>query len=281
MLNKDHGKIIVLVIYFAAALAFLFTDNPAIETAEGFSIGPPAGRTGAPGEPTCTTGCHAFNQGAGQFAIIAPTVYEPGVTYQITVRHTTDDQSRRRWGFQFTSLTGSGNRAGELRSLNNLTSVLNGDGSGLNRQYIEHTSIGTFAGQGGGASWTFEWTAPDTNLGPVIFYAAGNQANNDGTSFNDQIYTTLKAVLTGPPTITSAEVKGKKLIVTGENFDIGAELRMNGSKQKKTSNDSSSLTTRLTAAKSGKRIEPGQAVMLQVINPDGTQSAEFLFTRPQ
>ncbi len=38
-------------------------------------------------------------------------------------------------------------------------------------------------GQMNSASWTFNWTAPATDVGTVIFYAAGNHANNDGNSF--------------------------------------------------------------------------------------------------
>jgi hypothetical protein len=283
MLKRDRAKIIAAGLFLAAMGAALFTDSPAIETAHGFSSGPPAGRTGAPGELTCATAdCHqgSLNGGPGQFAIIAPSVYEPGETYQITVRHTTTDSSRRRWGFQLTALTTSNNKAGDLDNTNNLATVLDDDGPGFNRQYIEHTLNGTFAGQTSQASWSFEWTAPDTDVGPVIFYAAGNQANNNGSNSGDQIYTTMEAVLSGPPVITSAEVSGKKLIVTGRNFDIGAELRLNDSRQKKTSNDSNNLTSALIAKKSGKKIERGQTVSLQVVNPDGARSEVFLFTRP-
>ncbi|MEW6207455.1 MAG: choice-of-anchor V domain-containing protein [Acidobacteriota bacterium] len=283
MLKRDRAKIIAIGLFLAAMVAALFTDSPAIETAHGFSSGPPAGRTGAPGELTCATAdCHqgSLNGGPGQFAIIAPSVYEPGETYQITVRHTTTDSSRRRWGFQLTALTTSNNKAGDLDNTNNLTVVLDDDGPGFNRQYIEHTLNGTFAGQTSQASWTFEWTAPDTDVGPVILYAAGNQANNNGSNTGDQIYTVMDAVLSGPPVITSAEVSRKKLIVTGRNFDIGAELRLNDSRQKKTSNDSNNLTSALIAKKSGKKIERGQTVSLQVVNPDGTRSEVFLFTRP-
>ncbi len=279
-MNRKQGKQVAIIVFIAALFLFLLTDHPAAKRVEGFSIGPPEGRTGAPGELTCTTGCHALNQGTGLFTIIAPPVYEVGKTYQIRVQHTTTERSRRRWGFQLTALTGASQRAGNLRSLDNLTTVLNNTGPGSNRQYIEHTAAGTFAGQLRLASWVFEWTAPETDVGPIIFYAAGNQANNDGTSFGDQIYTTLKAVLTGPPAITQAEVSGKKLIVTGENFDLDAELRMNGAKQKKTANEPNHLTTRLVAAKSGKKIARGQTVILQVINPDGTPSAEFSYLRP-
>ncbi|HZI87832.1 MAG TPA: PQQ-dependent sugar dehydrogenase, partial [Pyrinomonadaceae bacterium] len=58
---------------------------------------------------------------------------------------------------------------------------------------IEHSQAGTFVGQMNGASWTFNWTAPATDVGTVIFYAAGNHANNDGNSSGDFIYRTFVA----------------------------------------------------------------------------------------
>jgi hypothetical protein len=78
------------------------------------------------------------------------------------------------------------------------------------------------------------------------------------------------------PRITGATVSGKRLTVVGENFDPGAELLLNGQKQKKVSNDPESPTTKLIAKKSGKKIKSGDK--LQVKNPDGTLSPEFAFT---
>jgi hypothetical protein len=180
-------------------------------------------------------------------------------------------------------LTESNNdKAGELRAAAGL-SVLNNDGPGGNRQYIEHGIESTFAGQTGGASWTFNWTAPAGDIGPVIFYAAGNQANNDGTNNGDQIYTartTTLAPQAGPPKILNAAVAGKKLIISGMNFDQGARVFLDGARQKKTVNDDTNPSTMLIAKKSGKKIPPGAAVTLQVENLDGTRSEPFSFTRP-
>jgi protocatechuate 3,4-dioxygenase beta subunit len=84
----------------------------------------------------------------------------------------------------------------------------------------------------------------------------------------------------GPPVITGAAISGKKLLVTGSNFNTGASLFMNGERQTKTINDESSPTTILVAKKSGKKIAPGQTVTLLIKNPDNTLSNDFLFTRP-
>ena len=88
-----------------------------------------------------------------------------------------------RWGFQMMALAG-GSPAGTFTAAGGLTQVIAGAGG---RTYIEHTAAGTFAGQTGGAVWTVSWTAPATDVGPVTFYAGGNQANNDGNNTGDQI----------------------------------------------------------------------------------------------
>src|SRR5215475_5838281 len=73
------------------------------------------------------------------------------------------------------------------------TQARNNAGPASARQYIEHTASGTFIGQKNGASWTFNWTAPPIDVGTVVFYAAGNQANNDGNTSGDFIYKTFVA----------------------------------------------------------------------------------------
>ena len=83
---------------------------------------------------------------------------------------------------------------------------------------------------------------------------------------------------TGPifnPNITGASVAGKKLFVTGENFDPGAVILLNG-EERKTRNDDQNPATKLIGRKAGKKIKAGDK--LQVRNPNGTVSQEFTFT---
>jgi protocatechuate 3,4-dioxygenase beta subunit len=91
---------------------------------------------------------------------------------------------------------------------------------------------------------------------------------------------TVTAPSGSPPQVTDAAVSGKLLYVMGENFDSGAKLLMDGVKQKKTFNDDANPTSMLIAKKSGKQIQPGQTVTLQVVNSDSTSSNEFSYTRP-
>ena len=174
---------------FAGMALFCFADrHEFVQSATAYSTGPPAGHTGAPGEVTCAE-CHENTIGPGTLAITAPQNYALSQTYQIVVRHQSSDTTRQRWGFQLTSLAGTA-PAGTLTSIGGVTQVISGAGG---RTYIEHTESGTFPGQDGGAVWTFNWTAPATNVGPIKFYAAGNQANNDGNSTGDRILTTNAA----------------------------------------------------------------------------------------
>jgi Reeler domain-containing protein len=285
MSRKNIIKVTCLAFFLAALVVELLSNNT-VRTVGAFAEGPNPGHTGAPGELTCAvSGCHGGepNTGPGQFQITAPSSYEPGKTYQITVTHSTSDTSRRRWGFQLTALDGSSNKAGDFQSTS-ITQVLQG-GPGGNRQYIEHNFLGTFQGQPSGAMWTVDWVAPSSDVGRVTFYAAGNQANNNGNESGDQIYATSVSVpvataINGAPVITGAEVVKKQLLVSGNNFAFEAQLLMDGSKQKKTFNDDVTPNTLLVARKTGKFIAPGQTVVLQVKNPDGTLSNEFSFTRP-
>src|ERR1044072_5214360 len=192
----ERLRLIVLPCLLVGLIGFLLSHNLVTRPVQAFSAGPPAGYTGAPQEePEACAECHVPpDAGTGRISITAPQTYVPGQTYPITVTHTNIDPTRLRWGFELTVLdNASDEKAGELHNINGLTQVLNNAGPGSARQYIEHTSAGTFVGQQNTASWTFNWTAPPTDVGPVTFYAAGNQANNDGNTSGDFIYKTFVA----------------------------------------------------------------------------------------
>jgi uncharacterized protein (TIGR03437 family) len=109
----------------------------------------------------------------------------------------------RRWGFELSSrVQATGEQAGTLTPTNNQTQLL-ATFNGI--QYIGHTTAGTRNGTSGGANFTFNWTAPNTSTGTVIFHAAGNAANGGGTENGDRIYSTsvtIPAQVAGPvPTV--------------------------------------------------------------------------------
>ncbi len=186
-------KILALALFAAFTAALLLTDNFANPHAGAYSSGPPAGYSHAPGELDCSD-CHTTPaQSSGTLTLGVPDKYTPGQTYDITVTHASGDATRVRWGFQMTALDSADEKAGAFAPADDLTRVINGEGPFPAREYIEHTSKGTFPGQLNGATWTFKWTAPNEDVGPVTFYLAGNQANGDGNSSGDNIYFTFKS----------------------------------------------------------------------------------------
>jgi uncharacterized protein (DUF2141 family) len=195
-ITKKKVKVLCLLSFVGLAIVGLTNNNGFVHTVKSFSSGPPAGFSGAPDENNCAS-CHNGGANNGQFTITAPTNYTPGQTYQIQVRHTNTDTTRRRWGFELTALANS-SAAGTFANLTTSTQTIGENG----RFYVEHTSTGTFANQQNGALWTFNWTAPATNVGAVTFYAAGNQANNDGSTGGDQLYTTNATVPVAPVTVS-------------------------------------------------------------------------------
>ena len=203
---KIKTKLVIAVFALVFGVLVFGSNDHVIRTVKSFAQGPVASVTGAPGETNCTS-CHSQVSSSGQFTITGPTGYIPGQTYQIQVRHTTTDSTRKRWGFELTSLANNV-AAGSFTSLSNTTQTISGNG----RLYIEHTLVGTFNNQTGGALWTFNWTAPATDVGVVTFYAAGNQANGDGTSDGDRIY--LATAASQPPA-RNVSVGGRVLTLDG------------------------------------------------------------------
>ncbi|MFQ5500597.1 MAG: choice-of-anchor V domain-containing protein [Candidatus Zixiibacteriota bacterium] len=162
-----------------------------------YSSGAPNGYTGGPGEGNCTT-CHSsfpLNSGSGSLAITAPAGYVPGDTIDITVdlAHTGQD----RWGFILTALDQSGNAVGNL-IITDPSRTQKSVGGG--RQYVKHTSSGTYNGvPNASPGWTFRWASPLSPSGTVLFYAAGNAANGNFSTSGDYIYTTSTSVTEEQP----------------------------------------------------------------------------------
>ncbi|MBK6586760.1 MAG: carboxypeptidase regulatory-like domain-containing protein [Acidobacteria bacterium] len=184
--NIHKLKLIVLALFILGSLIIVFTGDRSATEVEARSNGSPNARTGAPSEQTCTS-CHNSNSGPGTIQILAPATYTPGQTIQITVTQATTDTTRRAWGFQLTALdTATNSKAGTLTATTSFTAVANSS----TRQYMNQSGTGVFRGQANGATWTFNWTAPAASVGPVKFYAAGLQADNQDDDTGDQMFLT-------------------------------------------------------------------------------------------
>jgi hypothetical protein len=81
------------------------------------------------------------------------------------------------------------------------------------------------------------------------------------------------------PVLLQVVVSGKNLILYGQNFDIGAVLRINDVVTK-TRNDDPDPAQVLFAKKGAKQIPAGQVVQLQIENAGGKRSNLLFFSKP-
>ena len=172
------------------------------------SFGPLDNLTGAPTENNCTQ-CHAGNElnaSGGSLMLTIPETYQPTAVYTIVVDLSRTGQSR--WGFEMTALDADGARAGSFAADDAENTQVSEANS---KQYIKQTSIGTAQGTNDSHSWEFQWTAPDADMGPITFYAAGNAANGDFGLAGDYIYTAQ-----GESTPPIPVVAGVSLEIVGE-----------------------------------------------------------------
>ncbi len=175
-------KISVLISFSIAILTVLIFSDSTVTTIQASSGGVSSARTGAPGETNCT-GCHTQNAGAGQTVITAPANYTPGQTYQIQVQSSSTDSSRLSWGYMVTALTSANMSAGTFTTTDSNSRLRTVTVSGNARNYVEQSN--SFSGQANSASWSFNWTAPATNVGQVTFYASGLLGDDGGNTSGD------------------------------------------------------------------------------------------------
>lgn len=185
-MHKFTIAIIIIVASFAGISAIQKEDGR-------------AGATGSPGETTCNTSqCHVgnpVNNGAGSIVISAPTMaswqYIPGQVYPISV--TVSRTGSPLFGLGFEALKASGANGGALSITNpSQTQIKSAVVGGNVRANVVHQLNGGLTANT--HTFTFNWTAPATGIGPITFYSAGNAANDNGMASGDFIYTTSQIV---------------------------------------------------------------------------------------
>lgn len=146
---------------------------------------PPNGRTGAPGDQSCDSGCHN-SAGANHTANVAisgfPTVLNGGETYTInlTASHGGTVPSNPRLGFQLVVLDENNQNIGTLSNPGPDATLTSSGG----RTYAEHNP-----GQNSSnTTWTVDFTAPASSSSQeVTVYATANVANGNGNTSGDLI----------------------------------------------------------------------------------------------
>lgn len=190
-----------------------------------FSSGPPTGKTGAPGESNCTD-CHSgtvqSGTGINQVMLINSSQqivseYTPGETYSVTV--TTETAAKK--GFQISARILSDNsKAGSSTGIATNTEMK----SANNQEYIGHVSASNTSQSG----WTFNWTAPATNVGDVRFYLAANTTNNSSTSAGDVIRISQHTfpVVSGASIVENDDFKNLEIAYKGINNSLSFNFNL-------------------------------------------------------
>lgn len=122
----------------------------------------------------------------------------------------------------------------------------------------------SYPGMRGMMTWSINWDAArdfslSSNVGPFLHSLAPQG-----------------------PAINGVSASHKNLIVTGEGFDADAVVIVNGQDQPTTADVLDETIADLVGLKSIKRahIAPGDTVVVQVRNSNGSLSTEFRYTRP-
>ncbi len=188
-MSKKHFISAVFFVVIIACFSFI-GDNTSVLKSDG---GPPY-NTNAPLEKTCSgiegaNACHSGgipdNSGPGTPSILfsGGTTYVPGVTY--TVTPTITHPNRNRFGFQIVSLTDNNNLfSGTINLLDTAKTRQQQPtwGPGQDRIFVMHRLAGSYPTTPNLGQWSYQWTAPATNVGNISFYACFNAANNDNTN---------------------------------------------------------------------------------------------------
>jgi photosystem II stability/assembly factor-like uncharacterized protein len=141
------------------------------------------------------------------------------------------------------------------------------------------TDLGVFVSLDGGSSWAVENTGFANVVTESLSLVSPGGIPMLFAFTHGRGAWRVALVFPPAPVITGAAISGKHLIVTGQNFSLGAQIIMDG-EPRRTVNDQQSPTTTLIGKKLGKRISPGQTVELRVKNTDGSLSNIFHFSRP-
>ncbi len=148
-----------------------------------YSTTPPPDACYIPGGGGCgVSSCHNSqpNTGPGSVSIMYDgngTEYTPGTQYTVSV--SVNDSTKYRFGFEAAVVDANNNAVGTLAVINSTTTSIQTIGgiTYIGHKNADDTNI-----------WTFNWTAPATDAGPVKFCVAGLAANNDDQVVGDNVY---------------------------------------------------------------------------------------------
>ena len=148
-----------------------------------------ASHSGAPGEVSCS-GCHSgsSNTGPGTINYLignGTNVYSPNELY--TIVFGMNEEEVNQFGFQTVALKASNNsNAGTFSLTDEENTRLM---SGMGRSYVGHTVCGADVDPPGSIQWSFNWQAPDSDVGDINFYLSSLATNHNHSTSGDHTYT--------------------------------------------------------------------------------------------
>ena len=152
-----------------------------------------ASHSGAPGEVSCA-GCHSGNSNSGPGSINylignGTSSYLPSELY--TILFSMEEDNVNQFGFQTVALKASNNTNVGTFSLTDTdeTRLIEDDHNGSDRIYVGHTICGADTDTLGEKQWSFDWLAPDTDVGDIDFYLASLATNHNHSTSGDHTYT--------------------------------------------------------------------------------------------
>jgi len=168
--TKTRGAYLLVLFLF---ITHIFTTS--------FSSAPPIGRTGAPGESSCT-GCHGgYNpQGLDGSITISglPAEVLPNTNYRVTVEVANPNGLSLNAGMQMVALNSQDQNAG---SFSNQSMGANVIVAGNGRNYLGHSPAQVYDANRV-ATWSVDWMSPADPDPSVTFYAVGNITDMDANS---------------------------------------------------------------------------------------------------
>ena len=153
------------------------------------SANPPDGRTGAPGDDTCTS-CHTGdnpNNFEGTLAIKGlPDELESNTLYKLTVSVTKTSGLPVRAGFQLVALDEDNTNAGKFSNAGSSATLTTSE----SRTYFEHKPALRFEDDEE-VNWSVDWISPDDPSKEITFYANSIFGNGSGSSGDLNVAVTL------------------------------------------------------------------------------------------
>lgn len=189
-----------------AAAALLATGLKLVAAHAVYQDGAPPGFSGGFKEESCHA-CHFhqdLNAPPGRVTIDGvPPQYESGKKYTLTIAVSRIDMKLA--GFQFAArFKDGGAQAGTLTPGSGNTDRIAIAREGA-IQYAGQSKAGSTLTEPGVATWSVEWTAP-AGGGAVVFNAAANAADGNGSADGDFVYT---AVDESAPLAPDARARGR------------------------------------------------------------------------